>query len=171
MTGEKRRKNIMDILVHAQRPISGTSLADMFEVSRQVIVQDIALLRAENKNIISTNRGYMLYQKCDTNTFRRIFKVRHEGNQILDEFYTIVDLGGTILNVSIDHELYGLLEASLFISNRTEAQDFAQRIDSCKDRPLNTLTGNDHYHTVEARTEKILDSIQSSLREKGFLVG
>lgn len=170
MTGEKRRKEIINIISTAHKPISGTSLADLFQVSRQIIVQDIALLRAENKNIISTNRGYMLYQGSNAfNIHRRIFEVQHRGDQILEEFYTIVDLGGTILNVSIDHELYGLLEASLYISSRADAQEFARKAASSKDQPLSTLTRDTHYHTIEARSEDILNNIEATLKEKGFL--
>ncbi|MBQ9989380.1 MAG: transcription repressor NadR [Lachnospiraceae bacterium] len=171
MTGEKRRKEIINIISSAHRPISGTSLADLFQVSRQVIVQDIALLRAENKNIISTNRGYMLYQgSSNMNIYRRIFEVRHNGDQILDEFYTIVDLGGTIVNVSIDHELYGILEASLFISTRIEAQEFVKKASTSKDQPLSALTGDTHYHTIEAPSKEILNDIEAALKEKRFLV-
>lgn len=171
MTGEKRRKEIINIISHAHRPISGASLADLFQVNRQVIVQDIALLRAENKNIISTNRGYMLYQGSrSVNIHRRIFEVRHSSEQILEEFYTIVDLGGTIINVSIDHELYGILEASLFISTRTEAQEFVKKASISKDQPLSALTGDTHYHTIEAPSEDVLSSIETALKEKGFLV-
>ena len=171
MTGEERRKEIINVLSSAPKPISGTDLACMFQVSRQVIVQDIALLRAENKNIIYTNRGYMLYHSTQNrNLHRRIFQVSHTGEQILEEFYAIVDLGGTILNVSVEHELYGLMEASLFISNRADAQDFVKKMDSCKDQPLSTLTGNTHYHTVEAKRKETLDAIEASLKEKGFLI-
>ena len=171
MTGEERRKEIMDILSSALKPVSGASLAYMFQVSRQIIVQDIALLLAENKNIISTNRGYMLYQSTQNqNIHRRIFEISHTKEQILEEFYLIVDSGGTILNVSVDHELYGLIEASLFISNRADAQDFVKKMASCKDKPLNSLTGNIHYHTIEARNEEILDTIEALLKEKGFLI-
>ncbi len=171
MTGEERRREIMNILTSAPKPVSGMSLAYKFQISRQIIVQDIALLRAENKNIISTNRGYMLYHSSQNrNIHRRIFEVSHAEDQILEEFYCIVDSGGTILNVSIDHELYGLIETSLFISNRADARDFAKKMASCKDKPLSTLTRDLHFHTVEAPSEKSLDSIEASLKEKGFLI-
>lgn len=171
MTGEERRKKIITLLSASSKPVSGTCLAQMFQISRQVIVQDIALLKAENNNIISTNRGYLLYQiPQDTHLQRRVFEVQHSSDRILEEFYTIVDLGGRILNVSIDHELYGLIEASLLIGNRADARDFAGKMAACKDQPLSTLTGNTHYHTVEAKSANTLNAIEKALKEKGFLI-
>lgn len=55
MEGEKRREQLIALLKQADIPVSGTDLAKRLGVSRQVIVQDIALLRAVNKNILSTN--------------------------------------------------------------------------------------------------------------------
>jgi hypothetical protein len=171
MNGEERRKAIMEELARAAQPVSGTLLASRLHVSRQVIVQDIALLRAENKNIISTNKGYMLY-KSEENRLRarRTVKVSHDTDQVLEEFYTVVDLGGLVLNVFIEHELYGQLEADLCISSRADAEDFAERMASCKDKPLKFLTDEVHYHTLEAKNEEVLDRIVRKLDEKGFLV-
>lgn len=95
MDGDVRRENIVELLCKAKKPVSGTELARRFGVSRQVIVQDIALLRAVNKNILSTNKGYILYKPDDeTKRVRRIMAVHHTDEQIQDELYTIVDLGG-----------------------------------------------------------------------------
>ena len=58
--GGKRRDGILSLLEESDTPLSGTELAHRFKVSRQVIVQDIALLRAEDKKILSTYRGYVL---------------------------------------------------------------------------------------------------------------
>ena len=53
MSGEKRRENLLKILQESTNPVSGTELAEKFNVSRQIVVQDIALLRAKNHEIIS----------------------------------------------------------------------------------------------------------------------
>ena len=60
MTGSERRDQIIKRIQESQVPVSGTQLAKEYEVSRQVIVQDIALIRAAGHKIISTNRGYIL---------------------------------------------------------------------------------------------------------------
>ena len=59
MNGEERRNQIVDILKHSSSPVPGTQLAQILDVSRQVIVQDIALIRAKNIDVFSTNRGYV----------------------------------------------------------------------------------------------------------------
>ena len=168
MTSEERRLRIIDILSNLSSPVSGTVLSDKLNVSRQVIVQDIALLRAENKNIISTNRGYMLY-KANNNTYREEICVNHREDKILDEFYTIVDYGGTILNVSIRHDLYGSIAADLFISNRADANSFYQKMQTCQDKPLGLLTGDLHYHIVETKDKETMERIKSELLKAGII--
>ena len=107
MNAEKRRENILKLLAESDSPLSGTDLAKCLAVSRQVIVQDIALLRAVNKNILSTNKGYLLFHDEEKMKGRkRSVKVRHTQQHILDELCTIVDLGGQNLDVVVAHELY-----------------------------------------------------------------
>ena len=108
MTGEERRTQILQMLKDQTSPLSGTALADAFHVSRQVIVQDIALMRAENHRILSTNRGY-LYHRTDSAGLlpKRVVSVRHTTEQVLEEFTTVLELGGKILDVVVEHELYG----------------------------------------------------------------
>ena len=88
MDGDKRRKEIMELLNTEKDPLSGTSLAKRLGVSRQVIVQDIALLRATNRNILSTNRGYILYGKQENKmNCKRVVAVKHTDEQMRDELY------------------------------------------------------------------------------------
>lgn len=96
MVGEVRREEILKYISNSSVPVSGTALAKMFCVSRQVIVQDIALLRAKNCDILSTNRGYIINQPRKV---ERIFWVCHEGDQIEEELNHVVDLGGTVVDV------------------------------------------------------------------------
>ena len=106
MTGEKRREAILQCLQEQGAPLSGTALAQQFGVSRQVIVQDMALMRAENHPILSTNKGYMIRKGADHSQLpKRVFYVRHETEQVLDEFLTVLELGGVILDVAVDHDL------------------------------------------------------------------
>ena len=168
MTSEERRLRIIDILSNINSPISGSILAEKLNVSRQIIVQDIALLRAENKNIISTNKGYIFY-KSNHHTYREEICVNHNEDKILEEFYAIVDNGGTILNVSIHHDLYGNITADLFISSRADANSFFEKMKICKDKPLSLLTGASHYHIIETENKSVMEIIKKELAKLGIL--
>ena len=129
MDGDKRRKEIMELLNTEKDPLSGTSLAKRLGVSRQVIVQDIALLRATNKNILSTNRGYILYGKQeDKMTCKRVVAVKHTDEQMRDELYCIVDAGAKVLDVIVEHELYGQISVDLFINSRRDVDEFMEKL-------------------------------------------
>ena len=170
MTGEERRIRILKKLQEADSPLSGTALAKAFHVSRQIIVQDIALMRAENNGIISTNKGYLLRSKKAKNCQpKRVFFVKHSTQQVLDEFQTIIELGGKVLDVAVEHEIYGQICVDLFIETATDAADFYGKLLTCRDNPLKVLTDDCHYHTVSAPSEKLLDLIEEELRHKAYL--
>lgn len=169
MTGEERRSKIIETLQSGEEPISGAEFAKRLNVSRQVIVQDIALLRAVNRNIISTTKGYVLYYQ-EVQKVNRCFLVKHSDDQIEDELCTIVDNGGKVLDVIVMHEIYGEISTGLIIKNRQDVYDFVEKLRSHKTIPLKDLTGGIHLHTVEADSEGILDSIEKKLIEKRYLV-
>lgn len=169
MEGQERREKLMQLLTNTKEPISGTELAKKLGVSRQVIVQDIALLRAVNKNILSTTKGYMIYFQ-EKQKVNRCFLVKHKTDQIEDELCTIVDNGGKILDVIVTHELYGEIAVDLIIKNRQDVYDFVNKVKLKNTIPLNALTDGVHLHTVEADSETILDNIENALREKNFLL-
>ena len=171
MTGEERRAQILQKLKEQGPPLSGTALAKLFHVSRQVIVQDIALMRAENHAILSTNKGYLYRtEQLENNQPKRVFYVKHTTEQVLEEFTIVTDLGGKILDVAVEHEIYGQIRVDLLIETRQDAVDFSERLLNCKDNPLKVLTDDCHYHTVAAPSEKLLDLIQQDLKTKGFLL-
>ena len=170
MTGEQRREEIRRKLRQSQEPMTGTALARELHVSRQVIVQDIALMRAEQMPILSTNKGYLLrYEEAPAGQPKRVFFVRHTNDQVLEEFMTVIDLGGRILDVAVEHELYGPIRVDLLIENVRDAEEFVERLKLCRDNPLKVLTDDCHFHTVSAPSEKLLDLIEAELRERGFL--
>ena len=170
MTGEQRRTEIRRMLQQSQQPLTGTALANALHVSRQVIVQDIALMRAEHLPILSTNKGYLLRPDAlQASQPKRVFLVRHTNEQVLEEFMTVIDLGGRNLDVSVEHELYGPIRADLLIENAQDAAEFVQRLAACRDNPLKVLTDDCHFHTVSAPSEKLLDLIEAELRTRGFL--
>lgn len=167
MTGSDRRQEILKNIKESDRPVSGSKLAKDYDVSRQVIVQDIALLRASGYDIISTNRGYVLEgQTCA----ERVFKVRHTDEQLETELCTIVDLGGQVKNVMVNHKVYGHIEAELGITSRRKVKEFLEDIESGKSTPLKNITSDYHYHTVTADSEETLGMIEKELRKLGFLV-
>lgn len=167
MTGQERRGEIVNRIKQSEKPIPAKELAGIYEVSRQVIVQDIALLRAAGYDIISTNRGYIL---TTPHSAERIFKVSHTDEQMEDELCSIVDLGGKIVNVMVNHRVYGHMEAPLGIRSRREVYDFIEDIRSGKSSPLKNITSNYHYHLIEADSERTLDMIEEMLKAKGILV-
>ena len=167
MTGSKRREELINTIKSSTSPISGKTLAQLYDVSRQVIVQDIALIRAAGHDIISTNRGYILHE---SHLAERTFKVKHTDEQIKDELYAIVDLGGRVRNVMVNHKVYGHIEAILNVDSRRKAEEFIDDIRSGKSTPLKNITSDYHYHVVEADSENTLDMIEEALKKKGFLL-
>ena len=145
MTGNERREKLIQIIRDGNKPISGGELAKMLGVSRQVIVQDIALLRASDFDIISTTKGYMLYQTEDKK-IKRVFMVKHSTKDIEDELCTIVDNGGKILDVHVVHEIYGQIVTELIIRNRSDVYDFVEKVRTKKIVPLKELTAGTHHH-------------------------
>ena len=167
MNGSDRRNAIVSRIKNSTAPVSGKELAASFDVSRQVIVQDIALIRAAGYDIISTNRGYIINEPVSVS---RDFKVRHTDDQVEDELNSIVDLGGIVRNVMVNHRVYGRLEAELNITSRRKVSEFVKDLQSGKSSPLKNITSGYHYHRVEADSEETLDLIGEMLKEKGYLV-
>lgn len=167
MNGSQRREQIVCQMQESKEALSGKKLAELHGVSRQVIVQDIALLRTAGYDILSTNRGYILNIKKEIS---RMFKVQHTDEQTEEELYAIVDLGGCVENVMINHRVYGHMEAPLRIHSRRQAAAFLDDIKSGKSSPLKNITSNYHYHMVSAESEEVLDEIEELLKTKGFLI-
>ncbi|MCR4651433.1 MAG: transcription repressor NadR [Lachnospiraceae bacterium] len=168
MTGEERRKRILGILMDAEHPVSGDYLASELKVSRQVIVQDIALLRANQVRIYSTNRGYMVEKGNDAGAIR-VFKVYHTDEETADEMNLIVDMGGRLEDVFVYHKMYGIMRGNLNVRSRFEVQKYIDELKTGKSTLLKNITGGYHYHTVAADSEEILDLIEAELGRRGFL--
>ncbi|MGI6069747.1 MAG: transcription repressor NadR [Blautia sp.] len=166
MSGEERRQEILTMIQKNPQPISGSALAKSFAVSRQVIVQDIALLRAAQYDIISTTRGYI----CKTPAMAsRVVKVNHTDKEIEEELNIIVDFGGFVKDVFVRHGVYGQLSAKLSIRSRKQVQELVEDISSGKSSPLKNITSGYHYHTILADSEQTLDLIEEELGKRGFL--
>lgn len=166
MTVSERRREILKLLKNSDTPIAAKDLAIRFNVSRQVIVQDLAVIRVAHPNIISTYRGY-LFQLATTHS--REFKVRHNDAGAEEELNLIVDLGGRVQNVSISHKFYGRVTAEMNISSRQDVQEYVTALQVGTSRHLSNATGGYHYHLVEAMSEERLDMIEAALKEHRFL--
>ena len=166
MTTAQRRTEILQILKKAAAPVAAKELAARFGVSRQVIVQDMAVIRVSTPCILSTTRGYVLQQD---NGSSRDFKVCHAPEQIEDEMNLIVDCGGHIKNISISHRLYGRISADMDVRSRQDVREFVETLKNSSSSVLSNATSGYHYHLVAADTPERLDMIQQKLREAGFL--
>lgn len=166
MNGTERRTALLQLIKNSQKPLSGDFLAKELGVSRQVIVQDIALLRAAAHNIISTNRGYVYNAPASVS---RVFKVCHTDNDTETELNAIVDCGGTVEDVFVDHDVYGCLRAPLHVKNRRDVRKFITDIENGVSSPLKNITNGLHSHTVSADSEAVLLEIEQTLKELGFL--
>lgn len=166
MNAVERREEILRLITTNDEPVSGSMLSKKLNVSRQIIVQDIALLKASGYEIIATNKGYIIN---DANTSVRVFKVHHTNEQTADELKTIVDIGGTVVDVFVWHRVYGKLEAKLNISSRRGVGQCLEGLESGKSVPLMNITSGYHYHTVRADSEETLDLIEKALNEKGYI--
>ena len=162
----ERRKAIVNLLLASKTPISGGELSKQFNVSRQIIVQDITVLKGLGYEIFSTHHGYVL-QKSPL--VERVFKLKHTTEQTEDELNSIVDLGGTVVDVFVWHKVYGRISAPLNIFSRLQVKQFLEGVRTGKSTELMNITGGYHYHTVRADSEEVLNKIENYLKEKNYL--
>ena len=168
MKGTERRNKILELLREAKSPLSGSALAKELGVSRQVIVQDMALLRSGTETeILSTYQGYLVRQ--EEKRFERVFKVRHSADRTEEELREIIDLGGRVEDVFVYHSVYGVVRGQLRIASRKDIAAFMQRLSESRSAPLMQITDDYHYHTVVADDERTLEQIQKRLQELGLL--
>ncbi|GGG27452.1 transcriptional regulator [Lysinibacillus alkalisoli] len=170
LLGEQRRAKIMELLREADTPITGTALAKVANVSRQVIVTDMTLLKARNEPILATSQGYVYMPKESTPLYERIVACQHTPAQTEEELFAIVDCGVMVKNVIIEHGVYGDLTASIHVSNRLEVKQFLQKVAEEQAMYLSALTDGTHLHTLVAPTTAMLDCAEQALRDSGFLI-
>ena len=169
MNANERRKTIRDRLQACEEPISAARLAELFGVTRQIIVADIALLRAQGEPIRAEHRGYIM-EKKQKEGFLFSIVCRHSREQIKDEFYAVVDNGGRVLDVTVDHVIYGTISVDLHVSSRFDADEFMKKTGAKGATQLSDLTGGIHSHTVSAPNEETFRRICDELSRLGILV-
>lgn len=168
--GENRRHLILDLLKNAKDPITGGDLAKEANVSRQVIVGDISLLKAKNEPIIATSQGYMYLSESPSNLYERTVACLHTPNETEEELNLLVDLGVMIKDVTVEHPVYGDLTASLHISSRKDVTQFIHKVQTKKASYLLELTNGIHMHTLSASNKEKLEDAVHALEKRGFLV-
>ena len=166
LSGTERREEILKILKNSDKPVPGTDLANLLDVSRQVIVQDMALIRANGIDVMATNRGYVVHGGKEVS---RVFKVLHTDAQVEEELNLFVDLGAKVEDVFVYHKVYGVIKVPMNIKSRRDVRAYMEGITSGKSTNLMNLTSNYHYHTIVAEDEQTLDMIQDELNQRGFL--
>jgi len=167
MRADDRRQALVAILQSKKQAVTGGALSEALQVSRQIIVQDIAVLKAKGYEIISTHCGYLL---TSSPLRERVFKVRHTSEETPKELSAIVELGGSVADVFVWHKVYGKISANLNIFSPHGIEKFMEGIKSGKSSELMHITSGYHYHTVRAESEETLDRIGAKLDEMNFIV-
>lgn len=162
MNGKRRRTYIYNLLSKSKEAISATSLAKRYKVSRQIIVGDIALLRAEGYHIIATPRGYIIDDSIK-NTY--IIAVNHSPQQTQEELELLVHAGAEVVNVMVDHPIYGELVGNLNIRTQQDIDDFTSK----EGYLLSTLTNGIHLHTIVCEDDEHFHKISDLLKQHNFL--
>jgi len=170
MDSELRRERILSTIKLQAAPISASALAKSLNVSRQVIVGDVALLRAGGNEIVATARGYVIPELKETNRYVSKVACRHTAADTKSELYAIVDLGATVADVIVEHELYGEIAGGLNLSSRADVDEFMKKAESSNSKLLSELTQEVHLHTIFCRDRAHFDKVYEALSASGYIV-
>lgn len=171
LDAKERRRKLIDMLNKNKKPVKGTDIAKAFKVSRQVIVQDVAILRAAGKEILATPQGYLIVKEYETDTITKTIACKHGNNaEIEEELDIILNYGGKILDVVVEHAVYGEIRSQLQISSRDDLEEFLRNLETTKAEPLAALTDGVHIHTIEVKDEETFEKIKEKLLEKKYLI-
>ncbi|HCJ14927.1 MAG TPA: transcription repressor NadR [Erysipelotrichaceae bacterium] len=166
MINMERKEQVLNDISEATKPISAKSLATKYGISRQIIVGDVALLRAAGYNIMATPRGYIL---DDEGGLRKKIAVKHDREAIEEELNIIVDQGGRIEDVIVEHPVYGEIKGNLHISSRYDVKKFMEKLNSSHAAPLSELTDGIHLHTIVYEDQDMIERIERELERAGYL--
>jgi transcriptional regulator of NAD metabolism len=171
MTDAKRRRNtLLEKLKEAGRPVTGSQLAKELGVSRQVIVGDFAILRAAGVEVYATPQGYVLPLAGTAKVMRATLACKHGKEELEDELAVILDNGGKVLDVVVEHPIYGEIKANLMLFSRHDLELFIKKLEYSKAAPLSAITGGVHLHTVEVENREALARIEDELKIRGLLI-
>lgn len=167
MNSEARRRAILQALERAEKPLPAATLAGELAVSRQIIVGDVALLRAGGARIVATSRGYVLGGRSGE---RRTVACCHRAQDMERELELMVDYGCTVEDVTVEHPVYGQLTGRLDLSSRYDVREFVEKVAAEKAKSLSELTGGIHLHNLRCPDEKAFEQLLDALRKEGFLL-
>ena len=157
---QARRQAVAQALEEAVGPVSAAALAERFSVSRQIIVGDVALLRAGGGYLLGGRGGGV----------ERTVACVHAPEEMERELNAIVDAGGEVVDVIVEHPVYGQLTGLLGVRSRYDVAEFVRRVEEHGARPLSALTGGIHLHTVRCPDEKTFRRVRKSLEAENFLL-
>ncbi|WP_227937840.1 transcription repressor NadR [Alkalihalobacillus deserti] len=168
--GEERRDLLIKWLSTSEKPLTGGELAKRTNVSRQVIVQDISILKAKKHPIVATAQGYILIKTNPTHRVSRIIACKHSPSETKEELFILVDHGVTVKQVIVEHAIYGEITASLMITTRQDVENFCLKIEKTQSTLLSELTNGVHLHVIEAESNDQLDKVVQVLDKKGIIL-
>ena len=169
MIANNRREAIVELLLKEKAPVKGVELATKFDVTRQIIVKDIAILRAKGNNIIATPDGYMINDD-NSNRVKSVIAVSHNDEDVIKELEIVVKYGGIIEDVIVEHPLYGEIKGILMIKNLNDLNKFKNSLKQINAKPLSILTNGVHLHTISADSVENMELIKEELKENGFIL-
>lgn len=170
MEAAQRRAIIRAALEKSGRPVSAGTFAKRLQVSRQAIVGDVALLRASGVPIAATPRGYVMQESPSRpGDVLHTVACRHAEGDIAKELYAVVDNGCGVIDVIVDHAVYGQISAPLQIFSRFDADDFLKKLRQNRSLPLCSLTGGVHLHTLSCPSEEAYRRVLARLKEDRIL--
>ena len=169
MKADERRNSIMEMLIREKKAIKGITLAESFNVTRQIIVKDIAILRAKGNNIIATPEGYMINDN-NSNRVKSVIAVNHNDKGVIKELEIVVKYGGIIEDVIVEHPLYGEIKGILMIKNLNDLNKFKSSLEEINAKTLSALTNRIHIHTISADSVENMELIKEELKENGFIL-
>ena len=168
MSSNERREKLLQILKKSDKPVKGSELSAELQVSRQVVVKYIALLRASGLEIIATSNGYIVLDSVK-NEFKIKCKNHNSDDELYDELQTIIDLGGKVKDVIVEHPTYGVLKADLNVATNRDLRNFMQKAATNEFKQLSVLSPDYHIHTIEVDNDEIFEEIQKELKLKNIL--
>lgn len=169
MDAAARRAAIVAIL-NKESPVTGSALSSRLGVTRQVIVQDMAVLRAQGERIMATPRGYTILREAPPVGVTKLIAVKHDRASTKDELYTMVDLGAEVVDVTVEHPVYGQMTGQLALSSRADVDEFLKTMEATNAGLLSSLTRGVHLHTVRCKTQAQLAAVEEALAKKGYLL-
>ncbi|MGH4138661.1 transcription repressor NadR [Clostridium sp.] len=169
MNSKERKAYITNLLIKNSNTYKGQFLAEELGVTRQVIVKDIAIIRAGGVKIIATPEGYLIPNE-ESNYVRRVIAVSHSREGIYDELECIIKFGGVVEDVTVEHSLYGEITAMLMIKTIVDIEKFTKKFKELNAQPLSSLTNGVHLHTIKADNEEIMECIIKELKDKNYLI-